>query len=267
METNMLFGNFEGEGFEGESFDGFKRRRGKTNKSYVGGRGTEAQINIVVTSNVTGEAPKIQLFGGNRPVWEVYNPQLFNVNAKQPSAVFVSDLADINGTSPGNAVRANRIYRTSGVETSISGLSTAGAVRIYGTTNTEYVEVNCSDVPYISLCRANMVVPFEIRKMRISVNTIGGTAIADSGLTAQFDYDLTIVQNTTFGNDNVARISPRAFFNPNQQQRNIVDVDQAFEVDFEKAINTQLIQVASGQAVKVTYSLFISNWDKVTSAI
>lgn len=242
------------------------RRASRTGFTNVG----TAQLDIVVTSNMATESPRLELFNAQRSIGYTNNTSLFISPAKIVSSAYESDLADQQGPSPANTTRAGHIYWCSGSETpAADGIATAGALRIYEGTgvtgaaaSNKFVQIQCRQIPYKTLLEATKVSPFLVNKTRISVT--GASSLSATTLNSQFDYDYTHVTNTFLGAVRSNPISPRSYFNPNQFQTNVVDLPVSYLIDGEKGINYQLLN-GGGVQVTTTITLFISKYDKVTN--
>jgi hypothetical protein len=244
------------------------RRASRTGFTNVG----TAQLDLVITSTMVTESPRIELFNAQRSVGYTNNTSLFINPAKTVSSAYEADLAEQNATSPYSTTRAGHIYWCSGLETATTdGISTAGAMRIYEGTGTsgaaaatKFVQIQCRQIPYKTLLEATKVSPFLVSKTRISVT--GSSSLTATTLNSQFDYDFTHVTNTFLGAVRSNPISPRSYFNPNQFQTNVVDLPVSYLIDGEKGINYQLLTAGAGNNLTVTVTLFISKYDKVTNA-
>jgi hypothetical protein len=244
------------------------RRASRTGFSNVG----TAQLDLVITTNSTTEAMRLELFNAQRSIGYTNNSSLFISPAKTVSSAYEADLAEQNATSPYSTTRAGHIYWCSGLETPTSdGVSTAGALRIYegaGTSGaaaaTKFVQIQCRQIPYKTLLEATKVSPFLVNKTRISVT--GSSALPASTLNSQFDFDYTHITNTFLGAVRSNPISPRSYFNPQQFQQNVVDLPVSYLIDGEKGINYQILSASGGSFLTATVTLFISKYDKVTNA-
>jgi hypothetical protein len=127
---------------------------------------------------------------------------------------------------------------------------------------TEYLQVSCRQLPYRALLNSSSVAPFMVSKMRLTVpNTTNGLL--------QINQDFSHVTNTFLGAQKVNPISPRAFFNPQQFQTNIVDIKAAYAVDAERGLSYQVVNnttnvVANAEVHTVT--LFVPAFEKPASA-
>lgn len=249
------------------------RRASRTGFANVG----TAQLDIVITTNSTTEAMRLELFNAQRSIGYTNNSSLFINPPKQITSTFESDLAEGNAAAPYSAPRLGHMYWCSGSEAPTSdGVSTAGALRIYEGSNitgqgstgaansTKFVQIQCRQIPYKTLLEATKVSPFLVNKTRISVT--GSSALPASTLNSQFDFDYTHITNTFLGAVRSNPISPRSYFNPQQFQQNVVDLPVSYLIDGEKGINYQILSCSGGTFLTATITLFISKYDKVTNA-
>jgi hypothetical protein len=83
----------------------------------------------------------------------------------------------------------------------------------------------------------------------------------------QINQDFSHVTNTFLGAQKVNPISPRAFFNPNQFQTNIVDIKAAYAIDAEKGLSYSVVNNTSQTVAEVhTVTLFIPAFEKPAGA-
>lgn len=126
----------------------------------------------------------------------------------------------------------------------------------------EYLQVSCRQLPYRALLNSSSVAPFMVSKMRLTVpNTTNGLL--------QINQDFAHITNTFLGAQKVNPISPRAFFNPQQFQTNIVDIKAAYAIDAERGLNYQVVNntVSTPANAEVhTVTLFVPAFEKPASA-
>jgi hypothetical protein len=103
------------------------------------------------------------------------------------------------------------------------------------------VTVEGTTVPYLTLVKGSALLNFKVGKLRYSYTS-------DS----QLDQEIVIFQRTIFGAYKENRISPRSYFDPNQQQSKVVDIPISFGINAEVGINIALLP-----SEVVTLNLFV----------
>jgi hypothetical protein len=91
------------------------------------------------------------------------------------------------------------------------------------------------------LVKGSALLNFKVGKLRYSYTS-------DS----QLDQEIVIFQRTIFGAYKENRISPRSYFDPNQQQSKVVDIPISFGINAEVGINIALLP-----SEVVTLNLFV----------
>lgn len=106
------------------------------------------------------------------------------------------------------------------------------------------VTVGCSEIGYISLFEATSITPFTVAYLRQTVTTSN-----------QIDQVITWFKKTIAGGEEQNKISPRAYFRPNQFQNLTIDITVSFDINIDSGLRLPLL---AGESV--TLALFISNW-------
>jgi hypothetical protein len=133
--------------------------------------------------------------------------------------------------------------------------------QVAATSTTEQLVVSCRQLPYRNLLNSSQCAPFLVSKMRLTVPTNASQA------SLQINQDFTHVTNTFLGAQKSNPISPRAFFNPNQFQTNIVDIKAAYSIDPERGLSYQVVNaVSNGAAETTTVTFFVPAFEKPASA-
>jgi hypothetical protein len=228
--------------------------------------GGVGQVDILLTNTITS-ASTIDVGGVTRF-------DIFNTNR---SGGYIGNTAFSNRISSGVtfeefATAAPGIFTQTGV--TAAQVATAkenkiifgsdGSIYYTGKTVTaptvEQLVVSCRQLPLRALYNSSSVAPFLVSKMRLTVPT------SANGL-LQINQDFSHVTNTFLGAQKVNPISPRAFFNPNQFQTNIVDIKAAYAIDAEKGLSYSVVNNTSQTVAEVhTVTLFIPAFEKPTSA-
>lgn len=228
--------------------------------------GGVGQVDILLTNTITsatvvdtGGITKFDLFNYNRSGGMIGNASF---SSRIASGV---EWEEYSTTAPGiftgftaaqvATAKENKIIWGSDGSLYYSGKTTTAPA-------TEYLQVSCRQLPYRALLNSSGVAPFMVSKMRLTVpNTTNGLL--------QINQDFAHITNTFLGAQKVNPISPRAFFNPQQFQTNIVDIKAAYAIDAERGLNYQVVNnttavVANAEVHTVT--LFVPAFEKPASA-
>lgn len=212
--------NFDADNFDASNFNG-----------PTGSGQNLSQVAVKATNNNSGATNTIELFNVLRPIWEVSNA---NVTDAVPG--IFSNITLTEGT-PNTIILATRAYFEQDGDLVI-GKSSGNGSLIQGTT-----------VPYVTLCKGIAAgLPFNVTKLRYSYTS-------DS----QLDQEIVIFKRTIFGAYSENRISPRSYFDPNQQQSKVVDIPISFGIDAETGIQTTLLA-----SEVVTFNFFVDRQTKPT---
>lgn len=106
--------------------------------------------------------------------------------------------------------------------------------------------IACSTNPYRAFYEASSIIPFSVSFIRM-------TFTSDE----QIDNELIWFQKTFAGAYSENRVSPRAYFDPQQFQDLIVDVKAGFSVGIDAGVR---VLVNAGENLR--YSLFINYWTR-----
>lgn len=108
--------------------------------------------------------------------------------------------------------------------------------------------IGCSEIPYISLLQASGIQAFNVSYIRLTVST-----------DPQIDQIITWFRKTMAGGVQENRISPRAYFRPNQFQNLTIDVTVDFTVGIDSGLKTKLLP-----GERIVLALFIDSWTNQT---
>lgn len=229
--------------------------------------GGVGQVDILLTNTITsastidvGGITKFDIFNTNRSGGYIGNSQY---SARVASGLSFEEYANTNPgifTQTGvtnaqvAAAKENKIIFGSDGSIYYTGktISTGPA--------TEQLVISCRQLPLRALYNSSGVAPFMVSKMRLTVpNTTNGLL--------QINQDFSHVTNTFLGAQKVNPISPRAFFNPNQFQTNIVDIKAAYAIDAERGLAYQVVNNTTSATAEVhTVTLFVPAFEKPASA-
>lgn len=128
------------------------------------------------------------------------------------------------------------------------GYNQDGNLEIKGAALDPVCTVGCGEYPYNSLVESTKVLPFNNAYLRYTVTT-----------DLQIDNAIVHFQRTFGGGIKENRISPRAYFKPNQFQDKTIDILAPFPIDGEKGLR---ILVNAGESLRLAF--FIQRWARNT---
>jgi len=275
---NYAFDSYDPSGFNDyvAMGDGFEEAAGRAPMMRAPRQGFRAlggvgQVDILLTNNITAAITPIDVQGITKFDLFNYNRSGGTINNTAFSSRTISGLMweEFASTGAGifttgtatnaqiSAARANKVIWGSDGSLYYSG-------GVYGTAPNqlnEFLQISCRQLPYRTLLNSSSGAPFLVSKMRLTVPTNGSQA------SLQINQDFTHVTNTFLGAQKSNPISPRAFFNPNQFQTNIVDIKAAYAIDAEKGLSYQVVHaVSNGAPETTTVTLFVPAFEKPASA-
>jgi hypothetical protein len=171
-----------------------------------------AQVSVKATNADAGDAAIAQLFNYLRPISEIYNAA---VTTYAPGIFPNITLAE---AAPNTIVTDSRTY-----------FDQTGSLFIKKDAD-EYVKIEGLTVPYSTLVKGAAIMPFQVKRLRYSYTS-----------ESQLDQEIVIFKRTIFGKYTENRISPRSYFDPNQQQSKVVDIPIEFGIDAETGIEVNLL--------------------------
>lgn len=124
------------------------------------------------------------------------------------------------------------------------GFSSAGDAEIRGIPANPVAKISCKEIAYNAFWAASGIIPFQVAYIRFTCGTDN-----------QIDEVITWFQKSFSGGIQENRISPRAYFRPNQFQNRTIDITISFSIGIDSGIR-QL--VLAGESVR--YALFIQMW-------
>lgn len=165
----------------------------------------KASFDLTMTNTSTTEALTIELFNELRTFVENLNTSIVT-----SSTVLYKPQASIGGQQL--------------VGVGVVGYDTLGRLAATGTTAfTSVLTVDCPQYTYRGLVKSSARRPFRIVGIRMTVTT-------DS----QIDNEIVHFTSNFLGASNRNVLSPRTFFNPQQFQTKIVDIQCNFPIDDQK---------------------------------
>jgi hypothetical protein len=171
-----------------------------------------AQVGIKCTNSSASTSETVQLFNYLRLISEISDS---SVTTSVPG--IFPNITLTEGT-PNTIITATRTFFNASGNLLINEASDR-AVTVEGTT-----------VPYLTLVKGSAILPFKVSKLRYAFTS-------DS----QLDQEIIIFTRTIFGAYKENRISPRSYFDPNQQQSKVVDIPIEFNIDLQTGIQISLL--------------------------
>ena len=212
MSKVFNFYNFDADAFDASMFGG-----------PTGGGVSYSQVGIKATNTSSSTTNNVQLFNFLRLISEIGDASL----TTSVPGIF-PNITLTEGT-PNTIITNTRTYFNQAGSLLINEGASDG-VTVEGTT-----------VPYLTLVKGSALLNFKVGKLRYSYTS-------DS----QLDQEIVIFQRTIFGAYKENRISPRSYFDPNQQQSKVVDIPISFGINAEVGINIALLP-----SEVVTLNLFV----------
>lgn len=196
--------------------------------------GQKMQINLTITNN-TAHQLTVELFQWLNSWARIYNPTY--VPTADAAAYTMIPMDSYEGLL--------RMVAGSG---GVIGFDQDGNLIVRGddsgAVDDPTLTVGCSEIAYRSLFDATAIIPFRISFIRETVKT-----------DAQIDKVITWFKKTIAGGEKSNRVSPRAFFRPNQFQSLTIDIPVEFDVNIDSGVK---MPVLAGE--QVTLALFIEFW-------
>lgn len=128
----------------------------------------------------------------------------------------------------------------------VVGWDQNGNCVIYGSTTAAdpVATIGCGEIAYRSFFEASSITPFKVAYIRYTCNTQN-----------QIDQQIAWFSKSYSGGTNENKISPRAYFRPNQYQSLTIDITVEFNINLESGLRHIVL---AGESVRM--SLFIQFW-------
>lgn len=225
------------------------------------------QVDVLLTNTITSSSTvdangitKFDLFNYNRSISMISNGTF---SQRVVSGLTFEEYALNSAGTPGifttptiaqNALANKYVWDTYG------SLYLTGAAATLTAPAVENLKISCRQLPYKTLLNSSQIAPFFVSKMRLTVVTGNQGSL-------QINQDFTHTTNTFLGAQKTNPISPRAFFNPQQFQTNIVDVKAQYAIDGEKGLSYQVVNALDRSIPETTtVTFFIPAFEKPTNA-
>lgn len=221
--------NFDPSLFDPSVAKGFNSADGDSGSSVnVAKPGMKMQVNVTM-NNAAAVALTAELFNWMTSAVKVLNTTYVVGNYKYiPLLSYQGLAATIAGT--GGTI----------------GFDQLGNLQVHGldTVPNPFLTIGCGETPYRSFFEASAIIPFQVAFIRMTCTT-----------DAQIDNQITWFQKTFSGGVINNKISPRAYFKPNQFQNLTIDIAAQFPVGIDAGL---YVLVNAGENLR--YSLFINYW-------
>lgn len=233
--NESAFDNFDPDNFDSENVqsdlydpDYMDAPGGGTTKVRVARPGANLQLNVTITNSTASEI-KTELFSALDSWTTRLKTELQVGNYLMIPATSLEGIAAIAANPTGGKV---------------VGFNQSGDLECRGGVGDPKLTVGCGEYPYVSLFESTKQYPFYNAYTRYSVST-----------DAQIDKNITHFTKTFGGGLKENRISPRAFFKPNQFQNKTIDIIAPFTIDGESGLS---IPVLAGEQLRLAF--FIQRW-------
>lgn len=191
--------------------------------------GMKMQVNVTMNNPSTTKALTIELFNWMTSAVKVLNTTYVNGNYKYIPLLTYEGLAANTGGHGGTI-----------------GFDAAGNLEIHGddAVPDAIASVGCGETPYVSFFEASAIIPFVVGFIRMTCKT-----------DAQIDNQITWFQRTFSGAVTTNKVSPRAYFKPNQFQNLTIDITASFPVGIDAGLF-----VLVNATENLRHSYFINYW-------
>jgi hypothetical protein len=235
--NQAAFDNFDPDNFDNQNvqsdlydpdyLDGASNQGGTT-KVRVARPGVKLQLNVSVT-NATASTIKAEIFSALDSWTTRLKAELVVAAYAMIPALSLEGIAALVANPTGGGV---------------VGFNAAGDLECRAGVGAPKLTIGCGEYPYVSLFESTKTYPFYNSYLRYTVST-----------DAQIDNNITHFTKTFGGGLKENRISPRAFFKPNQFQNKTIDVVAPFTIDGESGLS---IPTLAGESLRLAF--FIQRW-------
>lgn len=222
--------NYDPSTFDPNAAKGYNNADGDAGTTQISAKpGQKMQVNITMQNFSAAKDLTVELFNWMTSATKVLNTTYVNGAYKYiPLLTFEGIAAKIAGT--GGTI----------------GFDQAGNMEIHGNDATPdaLVVIGCGETPYVSFFEASAIIPFAVAFIRMTCTT-----------DAQIDNQITWFQRTFSGAVTTNKVSPRAYFKPNQFQNLTIDITAQFPVGIDAGI-----YVLVNRTENLRHSYFINYW-------
>lgn len=194
---------------------------------------------------------------GKRPVRKIVKKQSasFDISMANPTAEvikielfnelnsFVKKLNPSYVAGTFSYIPANSLEGQTAAGLGVVGFDKNGVLKITSSNvlTVAKASVTCQQFPYSGLMESTVSQPFVITRIRMTVTT-----------DAQIDNEIIWFKSSFLGSTSQNSISPRTYFNPDQQQSKIVDIPARLSIDGTKGL---LYALNAGETVKFSITI------------
>lgn len=222
--------NFDPSTFDPRAAAGYNNADGDAGTNVASAKpGQKMQVNVTMQNFSTTKDLTVELFNWMTSMTKVLNTTYVNGNYKYIPLLTYEGLA-ANTAGTGGTV----------------GFDQNGNMEIHGNDAVPdaLVTVGCGESPYRSFFEASAIIPFAVAFVRMTCTT-----------DAQIDNQITWFQRTFSGAITTNKVSPRAYFKPNQFQNLTLDITVQFPVGIDAGI-----YVLVNREENLRHSYFINYW-------
>lgn len=193
--------------------------------------GMQMQVNVTMNNPNTTTALTVELFN-----WMTSFVRVFNATYVTGHYLYIP-LLTYEGLAANTGGHGGTL-----------GFDKVGNLEIHGDDSVPdaVLTVGCGETPYASFFEASAIIPFQVAFIRMTCKT-----------DAQIDNQITWFQRTFSGGTTQNKISPRAYFKPNQFQNLTIDITAQFPVGIDAGIF-----VLVNALENLRHSLFINYWTR-----
>lgn len=222
--------NFDPTHFDPNAAKGYNNADGDAGTTTAQAKpGMKMQVNVTMQNNAAGKDLTVELFNWMTSFTKVLNTTYVNGNYKYIPLLTYEGIA-ANAAGHGGTV----------------GFDQLGNLEIHGddAVPDALVTVGCGETPYSAFFEASAIIPFQVAFIRM-------TCTSDT----QIDQQITWFQRTFSGAITTNKVSPRAYFKPNQFQNLTIDITAQFPVGIDAGIFTLVLR-----SQNLRHSYFINYW-------
>lgn len=230
MQKSLKTNNYDPNYYDPSVARGYNNADGSSGSTTVAAKpGQKMQVNVTMQNNSATKDLTVELFNWMTSATKVLNTTYVAGNYKYIPLLTYEGLAANTGGHGGTI-----------------GFDQLGNMIIQGdpTVPDASLTVGCGETPYRSFFEASSIIPFQVAFIRM-------TCVTD----AQIDQQITWFQKTFAGGVTTNKISPRAYFKPNQFQNLTIDITALFPVGIDAGIYTLVLK---GENLRHSY--FINYW-------
>ena len=222
--------NFDPRHYDPQAARGYNNADGDAGTTTTQAKpGMKMQVNVTMNNASATKNLTVELFNWMTSAVKVLNTTYVNGNYKYIPLLTYEGLA-ANAAGTGGTI----------------GFDQLGNLEIHGNDAVPdaLLTVGCGETPYVSFFEASAIIPFVVGFIRMTCKT-----------DAQIDNQITWFQRTFSGAVTTNKVSPRAYFKPNQFQNLTIDITASFPVGIDAGLF-----VLVNATENLRHSYFINYW-------